>query len=66
MRYHEIYGCWLQYINDSSYSERIKWCTEQFGYRQDVLKTDFTWGYRHGTIFIKDEKFATLYILRWA
>jgi hypothetical protein len=66
MRYHEIYGCWLQYIHDSSYSERIKWCTEQFGYRQDVLKTDFTWGYRHGTIFIKDEKFATLYILRWA
>ena len=65
MIYNVIDGCWVDHLNIFCYWEKIKWCNDQFGPEQDVLKTDFTWGFRDGYIYIQDEKLATLYMLRW-
>lgn len=66
MIYNEMFGCWVDRYDDySAFIKKMEWCEEHFGPAQDVLKTDFTWGFRDGYIYIQDEKLATLYMLRW-
>lgn len=66
MIYNEMISCWVDFIGITSHREKMKWCNDHFGPEQDLSKTNFTWGYRGGFIYIQDEKFATLYILRWS
>lgn len=65
MIYNEMCGCWVEYLSNSAFIEKTKWCIDHFGSGQDLSKTNFTWGFRNGFIYIQDEKLATLYILRW-
>lgn len=67
MIYDKIFGCWVDYYDDyDSFIKKIEWCEEQFGPAHDVNTINFTWGFRNEHIFIENEKFATLFTLRWS
>lgn len=66
MKYNEMFGCWVDRYDDySAFIKKIEWCKEHFGPAQDVIEHNFTWGFMNEHIYIQDEKFATLFILRW-
>lgn len=54
---------WGEY--NGPWTERWHWCCKTFGTPKSDRKTG-TWGYEGSCIFFYNEKYVTMYMMRWS
>jgi hypothetical protein len=52
-------NCRWQYNGAAPFNEIVSWCFQHFG-------SKVTWSYLNETIYFKDEREYTLFLLRWS
>jgi hypothetical protein len=52
-------NCRWQYNGVAPFNEIVSWCFQHFG-------SKVTWSYLNETIYFKDEREYTLFLLRWS
>ena len=71
LSWHPDLGRWEVHYSlthpDSNWEEVWHWCLKTFGHPVFTESgTNSSWDYRGGWIYFYDEKYVTLYKLRWA